>query len=133
MYIKNILSASGLPGLFKLVKNRSNGLIIENILNGKRMFASSRKHQFSPLESIGIYTHDDTIELSTVLDRIHEKALELPPPRKKASGTELTNYFVQIVPDYDRDMVKIGDIKRLLSWYSILIQAQYHLKTAEEE
>ncbi len=133
MYIKNILSASGLPGLYRLVNNRSNGLILENISDGKKIFASARRHQFSPLESIGIYTYEDTIELSKVLETMHLKSIEQPPPSKKSSVQELTDYFALIVPDYDRDMVKIGDIKRLIGWYHVLVESKYHLKSDEEE
>ncbi len=133
MYIKNILSASGLPGLYKLVSNRANGLILENIQDGKKFFAASRKHQFSPLESIGIYTDIDTIEISKVMDRIHENVVKTEIPSKKASSKEYTTYFSIIVPEYDRDLVKTGDIKRLVSWYRTLVKAEYHLKSEEEE
>ncbi len=133
MYIKELLSATGLPGLYRLVKNRSNGLILENIFDGKKIFASARKHQFSPLESIGIYTFEDTIALEEVFDEMHKQAVELPPPDKKASAEDLRAYFAKVIPNYDPDMVKLGDIKRVIAWYKLLVASGYHKKQDEEE
>ncbi len=54
--LDNLVAVSGLPGLFKTAANRPNGLLIENIDTGRTKFASIRKHQFTPLETVGIYT-----------------------------------------------------------------------------
>ena len=65
MKLDEFVAVSGLPGVFKMVANRNNGLIVENIETGKRKFAPTRRHQFTPLASIGIYTDgpEDTLEL----------------------------------------------------------------------
>jgi hypothetical protein len=69
MNLKDLIAVSGLPGLFKVAANRSNGLIIEEVDSGKKRFASVRKHQFTPLESIAIYTVEDSVELSKFLKK----------------------------------------------------------------
>ena len=40
---------------------------------------------------------------------------------KKVSANELHAYFAEILPNYDRDRVHNGDIKKLISWYNILV------------
>lgn len=133
MYIKNVLSLSGMPGLYSLVSNRSNGLIVENIVDRKRSFASTRRHQFSPLETIGIYTEEDTVEIKVVLERMHSQSVTLPVPENKASKGEMETYFKTVVPEYDPDQVSIADIKKVIKWYKTLVQAGYHEKSEEEE
>ena len=36
---------------------------------------------------------------------------------------ELREYFAQILPDFDRDRVHDSDIRKLLQWYDILVEA----------
>ena len=64
---KELIAISGVPGLYKMVGNRSNGLIVEDLDTGKRKFVSMRKHQFSPLETIAIFTYTDSIPLIEVI------------------------------------------------------------------
>ena len=42
---------------------------------------------------------------------------------KKASREELASYFAEILPNYDRDRVYPADIKKLVSWYNLLVKA----------
>ncbi|MCZ2339420.1 MAG: DUF5606 domain-containing protein, partial [Chitinophagales bacterium] len=64
--MKNILAVSGLPGLYKLNATKSNGLLVSDLDSGKTRFCSVRQHQFTPMETVAIYTDDDTIEISKV-------------------------------------------------------------------
>ena len=66
MKLDDLVAVSGMSGVFKLAANRTNGLIIEDLDNGKRKFAPARKHQFTPLASIGIFTLDDSTELKII-------------------------------------------------------------------
>lgn len=121
MKIENIMSVSGLSGLYRMAANRNNGLIIEDLSTGKKRFAASRKHQFTPLESIGIYTDDgDTAELKIVFRNMLDQLEDNPPVSATASTEELTEYFADILPNYDRDRVKIGDIKKVIKWFVFL-------------
>ncbi|PHN00952.1 DUF5606 family protein [Flavilitoribacter nigricans] len=121
MKIENIMAVSGLPGLYRMAANRNNGLIIEDLSTGKKRFASSRKHQFTPLESIGIYTDDgDTAELRVVFRNMLDQLEDNPPVDTGAPTEELTEYFADILPNYDRDRVKVGDIKKVIKWFSFL-------------
>ena len=120
MNIEDYVAVSGLPGLYKMVVNRDNGLIIEDMDTGKKRFASARKHQFTPLASIGIYTDDDTTELKLVFNTMLEQIESNPPAGPKASKEDITAYFASILPEYDRERVYLSDIKRVIKWFNFL-------------
>ena len=42
---------------------------------------------------------------------------------KKATPDELHAYFTKVLPDWDQERVHNSDIKKLLQWYDILINA----------
>ena len=133
MNLTNILAISGIPGMYKMVGNRANGLIVEEMATGKRRFVSSRKHQFSPLESISIYTLADTVPLEDVFQKMKEKQAELPPVAPKSPPHELFQYFEEIIPDFDEDRVKAGDIKKVIQWYTALNTLNLLDASSEEE
>lgn len=121
MKLEGLVAVSGLSGLFKMVANRGNGLIVEDLTNGKRRFASSRQHQFTPLESIGIYTDDgESVELKLVFASMLAKMEELPVVGADAPTPTLQAYFAEVLPTYDRDRVHIGDIKKVIKWFTFL-------------
>ena len=121
--IEKIVAISGRQGLFRMISNRSNGLVVEDLDSGKTFFVSGRVHQFTPLESISIYTEnaEGTTELKTVLQNMQAKAAELPPVNPNASGDSIRSYFEQILPEFHRDKVLISDIKKIIKWFNFLI------------
>ncbi|NBC07404.1 MAG: hypothetical protein GVY26_09450 [Bacteroidetes bacterium] len=120
MKLDNLIAVSGLPGIYRMAANRSNGLIIEDVKTGKRRFASSRKHQFTPLESIAIYTDDgESTELKNVFRNMQQQIEDNPPP-KGSAAEDLHEYFADVLPNYDRDRVFTGDIKKLVKWFNYL-------------
>lgn len=125
MNLKDILAVSGMPGLFKMVNSRSNGLLVSNLDSSRTIFCSMRKHQFTPMETVAIYTMSDTIELSTVFERMLEQVNENPPASPKGSKSEIEDYFSSIVPDYDEDRVYISDMKKVIKWFNILNEKGY--------
>ena len=120
MVLKDYVAVSGLPGLYKLIATRSNGLLLQEIDSDKTKFASSRKHQFTPLESVAIYTDTDSTELTVIFDRIMENENDTPLPESNASKEAYFDYFSEIVPDYDKDRVLISDVKKVVKWYKYL-------------
>jgi len=121
MNLENLIAVSGLPGLYKMAANRSNGLIVEDIKTGKRRFASARKHQFTPLESIAIYTDDgESTELRMVFRNMKQQMEDNPPVSAGAKSDELHEYFTDVLPNYDRDRVSSGDIKKVIKWFNYL-------------
>ena len=53
MELKEILAISGQPGLYKYVAQSTNGVIVESLLDGKRMNASASS-KVSALTEISI-------------------------------------------------------------------------------
>lgn len=121
MNIEEFVAVGGMSGLYKMVANRSNGLIVADLDSGKRKFAPARKHQFTPLASIGIYTNDgDTAELKVVFRSMLEKIADTPPVSPNASAVELNEYFGTVLPDFDVDRVYTSDIKKVIKWFNFL-------------
>ena len=126
MNFEKLISVSGIPGIHKMVANRNNGLIIEDMDSGKKRFASSRKHQFTPLESVAIYTDDgDSIELTSVFKNMLDQFQDNPPVDVKSSSQQLHEYFADVLPQYDRNRVMTSDIKRVIKWFTFLKERNY--------
>ena len=137
MNIKNIVAVSGLPGLFKLAATKNNGLLVSDLDTGKTRFCSVRQHQFTPMETVALYTDTDTTEISVVLQTMLDKEAELPIPSPNASHKDLQKYFEVILPDYDRDKVFHSDMKKVIKWFNFLNERGLLTaepdKTGEEE
>lgn len=121
--LKTILSISGKPGLYKLISQGKNMLIIESIDADKKRFPAYGNEKIISLADIAMYTNDAEVPLRDVLVSMKEKesgaAASLDP--KKANADQLREYLATVLPDFDRDRVYPGDIKKLISWYNILI------------
>lgn len=131
--LKTILSISGRPGLFRLVNRGKNMLIVESLLNGKRNPAYAHDKVIS-LGDISIYTVEDDVPLSDVLESVKEKN-DGNPVDIKAIGNEaaIRAYFKEILPTFDEDRVYTADIKKLLTWYNQLLAAGITDFTTKEE
>ena len=136
MKLDNIISVTGLPGLYKLLASRPNGLLIESFENSKRQFVSGRKHQFTPLVSVGIYTYTDVVGLDEVLKKVQESENTTPLPDPNDKADDLRAWFKALVPEHDEDRVHINDIRKLIKWYLFLklyAWEQVNVVTDEEE
>ncbi len=122
--LKNILAVTGKPGLFKLVSRGNNMLIIESLLDGKRTPSYARDKIVS-LADVSMFTIEEDVPLSEVLTRLceHEKAAVCSLDVKKADNDQLRSFFAEILPTFDRDRVYPSDIRKLIQWYNILINA----------
>jgi hypothetical protein len=123
--IDQIIAVSGKPGLFKLIASKTNGLILEDLANGKANFYSSRTSQFSPLESIGIYTLADNIPLKDVYEKFLVKESTGSIPDDKTPDPAYKQFFEDTLPEYDRYRVHVRDMKKCVKWYHLLKQYGY--------
>lgn len=131
---KIVAVSGGMNGIFKMAANRSNGLILEDLDTGKRKFASVRRNQFTPLNSIGIYTDDgDTADIATVFEAMLKQVEENPPINIKASKEDLNAYFKKILPNYDEERVYPRDIRRVIKWFNYLNERDYLTIAASAE
>ena len=117
--LKGILSISGQSGLFKLVAESKNNIIVESLDTKKRVpvYSSSK---VSALEDIAIYTETEDVPLKDIFKAISEKEDGGSALSHKSSGNELKKYFEEVVPEYDQDRVYVSDIKKVLQWYNVL-------------
>jgi len=131
--LKEILSVTGKPGLFKLVSQGKNMLIVESLIDGKR-FPAYSKDKVVSLGDIAIFTETAEVPLGQVLESLKAKengaVCSIDP---KSDNDKLRKYMFEVLPDYDRDRVYPSDIRKLLSWYNILINAQITEFVVEEK
>lgn len=121
--IRTILSIAGKPGLYKLVSSGRNMLIVESLVNGKRIPAYSHDKVIS-LGDIAIYTMGEDKPLAEVFELVKEKNGGQPVDLKQfKNDTEMREYFATILPDFDNDRVYNTDIRKLFQWYNMLLAA----------
>ena len=119
--LKEILSIAGKPGLYKMVSQGKNMIIVESLLDGKRIPAYSKDKVVS-LGDIAIYTDKEEIALAKVFDNIKQKENgSVCPVDTKADNNVLRKYMEQILPDYDRERVYPSDMRKLFAWYNVLV------------
>lgn len=119
MNLKGFISITGKPGLYKVIGQGKEKLIVESLADGKRMpaFASQK---ISALDDITMYTTEDDVPLSEVVKKIFEKENGGPCINPNEDASKLHGYFAEVLPTYDKERVYNSDLKKLFSWYNIL-------------
>lgn len=122
---QTILSIAGKPGLYKLVSRGKSNLIVESLDGTHKRMPVFTTDRVTSLADIAMYTDAEDVPLMTILASIRDKeeGKECSLNFKIASSNELRDYFSEILPDFDRDRVHDSDIKKLFSWYNILVKA----------
>jgi hypothetical protein len=138
--LETILSIAGKPGLYKLVSRAKMNLIVETIDEKKKRMPTFATDRVTSLSDISMFTEGEDVPLYEVLVKVREKeeGKVASLDWRKASTKQLQDYFTEVLPDFDRDRVHNSDIKKLLQWYDILINAgisnfEEILKPAGEE
>ena len=131
--LKKILSISGRPGLYKLVSYGKNMLLVEGLADGHRFPVHSRERVMS-LGDISIFTTSEDLPWSQVMENIGKK-FDNKAIDAKAYSTpdQLHEFFGSVLENWDPDRVHNSDIKKIISWYNILIGAGITDFTAKEE
>ncbi len=132
MNLEPYVAVSGMPGIYKIVNSRSNGLVVEDLDSAKVKFCPTRKHQFTPLGTVAIYTLEDTEPLNEVFKTMLEKLDSIPPVAPNSKNHELFEYFEQILPNWNEDQVYASDIKKIIKWFNFL-NTRGLLTTSDEE
>ena len=131
--LKKILSISGRPGLYKLVSYGKNMLLVEGLTDGHRFPVHSRERVMS-LGDISIFTTADDLPLSQVLENTAKKFGFKPIDAKEYSTPEkLHEFMAAVLENWDADRVHNSDIKKIISWYNVLIGAGITDFTAKDE
>ena len=121
--LRTILSISGKPGLYKLISQGKNMLILETLDATKKRFPAYGHDKVISLGDIAMYTDDEEVALGQVFESVKNKenGAVASIDYKKTSQAELHAYMAEVLPTYDRDRVHTSDIKKLIQWYNILI------------
>ena len=131
--LQTILSVSGKPGLYRLLSQGKNTLIVES-LQTKQRLPILPKDKVVSLGDISMFTIEEDVPLSEVLTRVQEHQAGVPFAEELLKdGDALRETFGEILPSYDRERVYTSDIKKLYSWYNILLAAGITSYSDEEE
>lgn len=132
MNLSGIIAISGKPGLFKVVAQAKNSIIVESLLDGKRApaYATDR---ISALEDISIYTYSEDKALKDIFRTIYDREKGGECLSHKDSLDKLTKYLLEVLPDYDAERVYSSDIKKLFQWYNLLHKSNNLILAEVEE
>jgi len=123
MDLSKILSISGKSGLFQVVSQLKNAVLVESIIDKKR-FPAFAHEKISSLEEIAVFTATEDKPLKEILKTIYDKQEGKAAPDAKSDNKILQTFFLEVVPDYDPDRVYISDIRKIISWYNLLVEHQ---------
>ncbi|TAN14489.1 MAG: hypothetical protein EPN37_11650 [Chitinophagaceae bacterium] len=132
MKYKEIVSVTGEAGLFQLISSKSDGAIVRSLDGKNTKFIPSRNHNFTPLESIEVFTSGENVMLADVFKAMKENESVHPVPGTNADNKVVKGYFQQIFPSLDEERVYQSDMKKMLKWYPQLKNADL-LKFEEEQ
>jgi hypothetical protein len=121
MRFQEIVSISGLPGLFQLVATKSDGAIVRDIDNNGTKFVAARKHSVTALDGIEVFTTGENVRLFEVFLTFKSNLSNAGEiDLTKADNKALTAYFGKLFPSFDKDRVYTSDMKKMLKWFHIL-------------
>ncbi len=121
MQYKEIVSVTGLSGLYQLLTTKSDGAIVRNIGDKTTKFISARQHNVTPLESIEVYTIAENVRLHNVFQKMVEHETSIPPVDPKTATKEgISGYFKSVFPEFDEERVYVSDMKKMLKWFELL-------------
>lgn len=133
MEFKDIVAIAGMPGLYKIVGQRQNGLIVEALDGSGKKIPTSANTKVSILSEIAMFTMEGEERLANVLLTIFDKSKEgLQIPDKKENDDVFPQFMGKVLPNYDNERIYLSDMKKLANWYNIL-KDQYDFETLRKE
>jgi len=132
MNLESIISITGKSGLFKVVSQTKNGLIVESIIDGKRLpvYASEK---VSALNDISVYTHKDDMPLKEVYEKMYKKTEGKVAIDHKSTPEKLRSFFKEVITDFDEERVYNSDLKKLFLWFNLMIEKNLLKPDSKEE
>ena len=129
--LNGFISITGQPGLFKIIAQSKNGIIVEGLNDKKRsnIYASTK---VSTLSDISMFTTGEDKPIAEIMTTIFAKEKGGPAIDNKSDDKAIEAYFAEILPEYDKDRVYVSNMRKLLNWYNNL-QSTGNLKEEEEK
>jgi len=121
--LSKIAAIAGQGGLFQIKTALKNGVMMESIDEKKTKIVASATSKVSILSEISIYTQtaEGSVSLESVLKSLHEKYSDKLPADSKSDGADLKKLLQSVLKEVDFDRVYVSDIKKLVTWYGILV------------
>ncbi|MFZ1686373.1 MAG: DUF5606 domain-containing protein [Flavobacteriales bacterium] len=131
MDLTKIISVTGKSGLFKVVAQGRQALIVESLAEPGKRLPVPTSVRVSSLEEIHMFTTGDDVPLKDVLQKIYD--LEKGKESADARGPEdvLWAKLSEALPTNDRERIHSSDVRKLFTWYGQLLKAGVF--TAKEE
>jgi len=130
MEFNKIISVTGKPGLFQVVSQSKNSIIVESLIDKKRL-AINTTQNVSLLENIAIYTYEEDVLLLIIFKSMFEKTGGKEALSHKENGKKLAAFFAEVLPNYDDERVYTSNIKKVIQWFNILVNAGMDFSTIE--
>ena len=131
MKLKDVLAISGQGGLFKFVAQSRNGIIVESLADGTRTCAPATA-RVSSLGETAIFTDGEDMPLAEVFQKIYEKCEGKQTIDPKSPAEALKKYFAEVLPEYDRSRVHVSDMKKMATWYNLLVASKPGTKSLKK-
>ena len=124
MELSEIASVSGKGGLYKVLAPTKSGVILESLDESKSRLVASASNRISLLHEISIYTttKEGTAPLLGVLKKINKDFGNDLGVDANSDGSELKAFMKSVLPEYDENRVYVSDLKKLVKWYSVILQ-----------
>lgn len=125
---ETLLAIAGKPGLFKLVARGNGNLIVEALDATRRRTTAGARDRVTSLGDVTMYTEADDVPLMQVFQNISTALGGQPTAftHKSATEAELESFMTETaLPAWDRGRVHNSDIRKLIQWYNLLVQAGY--------
>lgn len=121
MNLTGIISISGRPGLFKVIAQGKNSVIVESMIDKKR-FPAYATEKISTLEDISIFTYEEDVKLTEMLAKMNESFTDNCPSHKEDMKT-LEAALATFLPNWDKERVYPSDVRKIFQWYHLIKQA----------
>ena len=132
MGLSKIIAISGKPGLFEIVSQSSKGIIVVSLIDKKKTSITNTQN-VSVLNDIAMYTYSEEIPLREIFLNIFEKEEGKETITKKESNKVLLEFLETVLPDFDKDRVYASNVKKLVSWYNMLVRHNFDFETLKEK
>ena len=108
-------------------------LLVEALADGKRFPVHTRDRVMS-LGDISIFTTSEDLPLSQVFENVGKKfELKAIDAKEYSTPEKLHEFMDGVLENWDSERVHNSDIKKIISWYNILVENGITDFTAKEE
>jgi len=135
MDLSKIITVAGRSGLYRILAQGRQALIVESLADGKRLPVHSSV-RVSSLEEISMFTTGDDVPLTEVLvlgKLFEQEGGKLGFDLRKADDEALYAKLGEVLPDHDRERIYASDLRKLFGWYELLVKSGVLAEAAENE